>query len=239
MKFMGKWVIWSHAADGYVIPTEAWGTPPTMLYAKSSANINDAVYNIYGGQFEGELLLQANTLDSSPGCWIQCKANGSDPTQSVIPTANGNTELYAAPSLTRTQAAFHQKNLTLRCQASAPQNFFRGYVRFVIVLDGSALDVYGAAVRIERLGDKNQLQIVTETCNVTQLGVTKYERGHDLPQRRDLERESGAVGAELGRTLAEGNCSAETADLRAHGLQLVPGHRDEHGECAGFNSTQP
>jgi hypothetical protein len=70
MKFMGKWIIWSHAGDGYVIPTEAWGTPPTMLYANSSMDINNAVYNIYAGPGEGELFLQANTLASSPGCWL-------------------------------------------------------------------------------------------------------------------------------------------------------------------------
>ena len=92
MKFMGKWIIWSHAADGYVIPTEVPpGYPPTMLYANSSANIDDAVYNIYGGPAKGELLLQANSLarspDSrSPDCWIQCNANDQD--SSVVPTAN-------------------------------------------------------------------------------------------------------------------------------------------------------
>jgi uncharacterized protein YjbI with pentapeptide repeats len=92
MKFMGKWIIWSHAADGYVIPTEVPpGYPPTMLFANSSMNIDDAVYNIYGGPAEGELLLQANSLarraDSrSPDCWVQCNANDQD--SSVVPTAN-------------------------------------------------------------------------------------------------------------------------------------------------------
>jgi|SRR6516164_2860005 hypothetical protein len=88
MKFMGKWIIWSHAATGYVVPMmPAWATF-TSLYAYTGMDINDAVYNIYGGPGEGELLLQANTLAGSPGCWIQCKANASDPTLSVIPTAN-------------------------------------------------------------------------------------------------------------------------------------------------------
>jgi hypothetical protein len=102
---------------------------------------------------------------------------------------NSHTELYAAPSLTNTQAAFHQNNITLRWQATAsidtagqqwlidndsenPQNFSTGYVRFILKLDDGVLDVYGAAVRIERLGDNNQLQIDTETCNVTKLTVT-------------------------------------------------------------------
>ena len=102
---------------------------------------------------------------------------------------NSNTELYAAPSLTSTRAAFGQRGITLRWQATAsidtagqqwlidndsqnPQNFSTGYVRFLLMLDGSVLDVYGTAVRIERLGDNNQLQIDTETCNVTVLTVT-------------------------------------------------------------------
>ena len=102
---------------------------------------------------------------------------------------SGNTELYAAPSLTNMQAAFHQNGITLRWQASAaidkagqqwlidndsqnPQNFSLGYVRFILKLDNSVLDVYGTAVRIERLGDKNQLQIDTENCNVTKLTMS-------------------------------------------------------------------
>jgi hypothetical protein len=98
------------------------------------------------------------------------------------PDANGQTELYAAPSLTKTQAAFHQNNMTLRWQASVavdtagqqwlldndsenPQNFSTGYVKFIVKLNGSVLDVYGTAVRIERLGDNKQLQPdATRSC---------------------------------------------------------------------------
>ncbi len=101
---------------------------------------------------------------------------------------NGNTELYAAPSLTSTRAAFQQNDLTLRWQASAavdtagqqwlvdndsenPQNFSTGYVKFILKLNGGALDVYGTAVRIERLGDDHKQQMDTETCNVTVLAA--------------------------------------------------------------------
>jgi len=102
---------------------------------------------------------------------------------------NANTELYVAPSLSITRAAFQQSNIILRWQASAavdgagqqwlldndsenPQNFSTGYVRFIVTLNGSGLDVYGSAVRVERLGDNQQLQMDTETCNVTTLAVT-------------------------------------------------------------------
>ena len=102
---------------------------------------------------------------------------------------NGNTELYAAPSLTITQAAFQQNGIGLRWQASVaidtsneqwlldndsqnPQNFSTGYMNFLVMVNGSVLDVYGTAIRIIRLGDNNQQEFDTETCNVTQLSVT-------------------------------------------------------------------
>ena len=102
---------------------------------------------------------------------------------------NGNTELYVAPSLTITRAAFQQNNMILRWQASAtvdvaaqqwlldndsenPQNFSTGYMKFILSVNGNMLDVYGTAVRVERLGDNQQLQMDTENCNVTSLAVT-------------------------------------------------------------------
>jgi len=105
---------------------------------------------------------------------------------------NGDTELYVAPSLTRTRAAFGQNSITLRWQASAsvdsagqqwlidndsenPQNFFTGYMSFLLKLDGNVLDVYGTEVRILRLGADDQNEFDTETCNVTQLGLTNMD----------------------------------------------------------------
>ena len=102
---------------------------------------------------------------------------------------NGDTELYAAPSLTITQAAFQQNGITLRWQASVaidtpnqqwlldndsqnPQNFSTGYMNFLLLVNESVLDVYGTAIRIIRLGDNNQQEYDTETCNVTALTVT-------------------------------------------------------------------
>jgi hypothetical protein len=110
MKFMGKWIIWSHAATGYVVPVMLPGARPTLLYANSIMDIHNAVYNIYGGPGEGELLFQANTLAGSPGCWLQCEPNASDPTLSVIPTeaprANQNDFINAAVSA-KTNCNFH------------------------------------------------------------------------------------------------------------------------------------
>ena len=116
---------------------------------------------------------------------------------------NGDTELYAAPSLTLTQAAFQQNDITLRWQASVtletldqqwlldndsenPQNFSTGYMNFLLMVNGTVLDVYGTALRITRLGDNNQLEYDTETCNVTVLSVTNMNGSTICPNGATL-----------------------------------------------------
>ena len=130
---------------------------------------------------------------------------------------NGKTELYAAPSLTKTQAAFHQNNMTLRWQASVavdtagqqwlldndsenPQNFSTGYVKFIVKLNGGVLDVYGTAVRIERLGDNKQLQMDTETCNLTAVAVTNMNSQTICPNETALgaNQQGGENGTSFG-----------------------------------------
>ena len=129
------------------------------------------------------------------------------------PDENGKTELYAAPSLTKTQTAFHQNNMTLRWQASAaidkanqqwlldndsenPQNFSTGYVKFIVQLNGSVLDVYGTAVRIERLGDNKQLQMDTETCNLTVVTVTNMNSETICPNGTKLSTNQNTGGVQ-------------------------------------------
>ena len=115
----------------------------------------------------------------------------------------GNTELYAASSLTITQSAFQQNGITLRWQASVavdtpnqqwlldndsqnPQNTSTGYVSFVLMVNGSVLDVYGTALRIIRLGNNNQQEYDTETCNVTVLSVTNMNGSTICPNGATL-----------------------------------------------------
>ena len=119
------------------------------------------------------------------------------------PDESGTTKLYVAPSLTNTQAGFQKRNTTLRWQASAtadtpgqqwlldndsenPNNFSTGYVRFIVKLNGNVLDVYGTAVHIERLGDKQQLQMDTETCNETVLSVSNLSSQTICPNQSTL-----------------------------------------------------
>ena len=124
---------------------------------------------------------------------------------------NGDTELYAAPSLTITQPAFQQSGITLRWQASVavdtpnqqwlldndsqnPENFSTGYMNFLLRVNGSVLDVYGAAIRIIRLAENNQQEYDTETCNVTVLGVTNMNGSTICPNSATLianQTESG------------------------------------------------
>jgi uncharacterized protein YjbI with pentapeptide repeats len=131
------------------------------------------------------------------------------------------TELYAAPSLTITEAGFKKRNLTLRWQASAlidapgqqwlldndsenPKNSSTGYMKFIVNLNGKVLDVYGTAVRILRLGDHDQEQFVTETCQVTTLSQTNMSADTVCPN-----------GATLSVNQAKSGKSWDTLWLRA------------------------
>jgi uncharacterized protein YjbI with pentapeptide repeats len=116
---------------------------------------------------------------------------------------NGNTELYAAAALTNLRAGFQQESQTLRWQAAVsvgtanqqwevdndsqnPKNLNLGYVKFVIALNGSVLDVYGTAIRIERLGATNQSVIDTESCNVTQIQLVNLTPDTSCPNGSSL-----------------------------------------------------
>jgi uncharacterized protein YjbI with pentapeptide repeats len=119
------------------------------------------------------------------------------------PDEQGHTELYAASSLTKTRLAFKRSKLTLRWQASVlidtpgqqwlldndsqnPQNFSTGYVKFIMKLNGNVLDVYGTALRILRLGDQNQEQFFTETCQITILSETNMSGNTVCPNGATL-----------------------------------------------------
>lgn len=119
------------------------------------------------------------------------------------PDQRGNTELYAASSLTRMRAAFKRSKLILRWQASVsvdipeqqwlldndsenPHNFSTGYVRFIVKLNGNVLDVYGTALRILRLGAQNQEEFFTESCQITIVSETNMNAVTILPNGATL-----------------------------------------------------
>jgi uncharacterized protein YjbI with pentapeptide repeats len=116
---------------------------------------------------------------------------------------NGNTELYVSSTLTNLRAGYQHESQTLRWQAAVsvvtanqqwevdndsenPENLDLGYVKFVIALNGSVLDVYGTSIRVERLGDNNQLVIDTESCNVTQIQLVNFTPDTNCPNGSDL-----------------------------------------------------
>jgi len=115
----------------------------------------------------------------------------------------GNTELYTESSLAKTRAAFSRSNHILRLQASVaidladqqwlidndsenPKNFSTGYVKFILKLNGEVLDVYGAALRILRMGDKNQEEFTTETCQITTISQTNMNADTICPNGATL-----------------------------------------------------
>jgi uncharacterized protein YjbI with pentapeptide repeats len=117
--------------------------------------------------------------------------------------------LFAAPSLTKTQAGFTNKNVTLRNQAMVipdtanqqwlvdndsenPKNHLTGYVRFIVKLNGSVLDVYGSALRIIRLGDHDQEEFDTETCQVTKISQNNMSAETVCPNGAKLKTNQGS-----------------------------------------------
>jgi hypothetical protein len=75
-----------------------------------------------------------------------------------------------------------------------PQNFSTGYMSFLLRVNGSVLDVYGTAIRIVRLGDKNQQEFDTEPCNVTVLGVTNMSGATICPNGISLSVNQSSSG---------------------------------------------
>jgi hypothetical protein len=62
-----------------------------------------------------------------------------------------------------------------------PQNRTTGYMTFLVKEDGDEVAVYGASVRITRLGDNNQQEFDNESCGVTQLSVDMMSDTTTLP----------------------------------------------------------
>jgi hypothetical protein len=75
-----------------------------------------------------------------------------------------------------------------------PQNFNKGYTTFLLILNGSELDVYGTSVRIAYLGNNNKLEYDTETCEVTVLTATNMDIHTVCPNGKDLSTNQGAGG---------------------------------------------
>jgi uncharacterized protein YjbI with pentapeptide repeats len=125
----------------------------------------------------------------------------------------GKLELNAASSLTKMRAAFKRNSMTLRLQASAttdkpdqqwlldndsenPQNFSTGYVKFIVTLNSSVLDIYGTALRILRMGDNNQEEFATETCQITTISNTNMNADTVCPNGSNLKVNQSRSGKE-------------------------------------------
>jgi uncharacterized protein YjbI with pentapeptide repeats len=125
----------------------------------------------------------------------------------------GGRELYAAPVLPNLAGAFRQNSTDLELQtritsdsedqqwlldndSENPHNATPRYVRYLLkrARCGNKLDVYGTAIRIQRLGDDNKSELHTETCNVTTLGPGNMSDDSMCPNGRTLLANKNATG---------------------------------------------
>lgn len=131
--------------------------------------------------------------------WIDIDPEVDDPDKDPY----GGNRLFIAPSLIVTQAGFKESHMTLRWQATVtvdsanqqwlidndsenPKNPSTGYMRFIVTLKDSALEVYGSALRILRLGDHQQEEFDTETCQVTKLSQNNMSEDTVCPNGHPL-----------------------------------------------------
>jgi uncharacterized protein YjbI with pentapeptide repeats len=164
--------------------------------------------NLQGVDFTDAFLYGANLANAAVAIGVPTAAN---PNQGGVylfslPFAGDHTscqqyqaELNAGtPSLPLTTAGFAHYNYALNSQATAsidtpaeqwlidndstdPNNTAIGYMTFILKLNGSVLDIYGASIRIVRLAANGQQEFDTEMCNVTTLAKTNFDGNSILP----------------------------------------------------------
>ena len=122
--------------------------------------------------------------------------------------SSNNMELYVRPSLEDVSKQFQQHQTPLRSQATVtvftqgsggwqidndsadPQNFDIGYMKFVVLKNGTNLDVYGTALHVQQLGANDQLVITNVACKQTVFdqsnfsGDTKCPNGEAVSQQK-------------------------------------------------------
>ena len=114
----------------------------------------------------------------------------------------GNTELYAESSLTKTRAAFKRISMTLRWQASAavdktdqqwlldndsdPEELLDRLREVRREAERQCAGHLRAALRILRMGENNQEEFTTETCQVTTISQTNMNADTVCPNGATL-----------------------------------------------------
>ena len=107
MEFMGKWMLWSPLADGYVSPGYNFtsGSLVLGLAAAHPVDMNDAIYNLYAAPKTGEAFMQAQCMWTgscrpagfiSPPMWIRC-----DPSAAQNVSVTLTEDLASASSFTK------------------------------------------------------------------------------------------------------------------------------------------
>ncbi len=156
----------------------------------NNGNLNDLrpAFQQCGVTFSGQAVIEST---EDPEAW---QINGSTPPGDYTAWHGfddiGNEGILARPSMPRLRAAFAANAAvagSLRWQATItagpgpqqwqvdndsenPRNLQLGYATLLVAEDADGtLDFYGTTLRIEQLGDNNQLQIRTVTYNATVL----------------------------------------------------------------------
>src|SRR5690349_10509069 len=88
MEFMGKWLLWSPLANGYISPGFNLSTFAFGLSAAQPVDMNDAIYNLYASPATGQAYLQAQCMwtgtckpegfENSP-MWLRCDPTAQQP----------------------------------------------------------------------------------------------------------------------------------------------------------------
>jgi hypothetical protein len=103
-----------------------------------------------------------------------------------------------------------------------PKNFKTGYVKFIVKLNGSVLDVYGIALRILRLGENNQEEFDTESCQITILSQTNMNAGTVLPNGVTLSMNQSRSGKSWDTLWLRASAPPRPPDCVPTGTQWCP-----------------
>ena len=211
-----------------------------------ATNLSDS--NLQGADFTDAQLVEANLSNAAVAINVPTKANPKQGgvylfslpySDDTVTLEQYKTELSTEPLLEKLRAAFKHSSLTLSSRAMAtvdaagqrwlidndsenPKNFKTGYVKFIVKLNGSVLDVYGIALRILRLGENNQEEFDTESCQITILSQTNMNAGTVLPNGVTLSMNQSRSGKSWDTLWLRASAPPRPPDCVPTGTQWCP-----------------
>ena len=89
-------------------------------------------------------------------------------------------------------------------------------MKFIVKLNGNVLDVYGTALRILRMGDNNQEEFSTETCQITIISQTNMNADTICPNGATLIVNQSRSGKSWDTLWLRAAVTAPAARLRSN-----------------------